>query len=173
MVSKGRIPAVQTPVGIGRTRTSSGRSRHGDSVLSSPASPPDRLLALMSCQQLFKLRSGGLRATELASNPETEQFGRSRMPRWNVGQWKVSRRDESCSPVSKRLRAFFRGRRRSTGPRTSHRCSARRRRYLQGTFAWLTPNLISCSTDAHAPYADRRYVAVVVMGWLSGAPRSR
>jgi hypothetical protein len=49
---------------------------------------------------------------KLASSPETEQFGRSRMPRWSVGQWKVSRRDESCSPVSKRLRASFRGRRR-------------------------------------------------------------
>ena len=63
------------------------------------------------------------------------------MPRWSVGQWKVSRRDESYSRVSKRLQASFRGRRRSRGSRTSHRCSSRRRRSPTGYLRVAEPEL--------------------------------
>ena len=92
---------------------------------------------------------------KLASSPETEQFGRSRMPRWSVGQWKVSRRDESCSPVSKRFRASFRARRRSRGPRTSSGCSSRRRQSCTGRLHMVDRELKNmldqCPWRVHSP----------------------
>ena len=67
----------------------------------------------------------------------------------------MSRRDRFCSRVSKRLRASFRGRVAAEG--RLHRTVARAGvgDHLQGAFAWLTPNLISCSTDAHGAVIRR------------------
>jgi hypothetical protein len=153
------------------------------------AAVPDLAIAASSVRRL-RLRSGsGLSCLasnfsscvaaaygrpKLASSSETEQFGRSGMPRWSVdngrcrGEMNPARRCRSAFRRPSEDAVAAEGR--------VHRTVARAGAgdHLRGTFAWLNPNLISCSTDAHGTVmADRRHVAVVVMGWLFGAPPSR
>ena len=163
------MPATGAPSPTMWTVKGSNR-READGWSRRKAAVPDVAIAACSVRRL-RLRTGSWLSClasnfsscvaaaygrpKLASSPETEQFGRSRMPRWSVGQWKVSRRDESCSPVSKRLRASFRGRRRSRGSRTSHRCSSRRRRsptgYLRVAEPELNILLDRCPWRRHTP----------------------